>query len=195
MQISGIILAGGKSSRMGSDKSLLKFGELTQTKIIYDKIKSLCSEIIISTNNSSLKIENTVSVPDIYKEIGPAGGIQACLKYSKTEKNIVVSCDSPFISANLFQYLLQKSEKYDVCVPVYKGKINPLIGIYDKNFLPVLESFIMNNNYKLLNIINKAKNIKIDITEKLDFFNENLFYNINTKNDYLKAQKIYKNEY
>ncbi len=185
--ITGIILAGGKSSRIGTDKALLKFQSKTFIQIIYDNLKELCSEIIISSNNPEVKISGVKIVADKIKNIGPAGGIFSALSVSETEKNIIVSVDTPFIPTALFEFLIKhNTDDTDVLIISEGTKLHPLIGIYSKNFKHILSEEIKKGNYKIRDIIKKTHYKITDISEER-FDRKNILQNINTKDDYNSA--------
>lgn len=174
---------------MGSDKALLKIDGISLIDKSIEIVQSICSEIIVSSNKH-LPVKNEIKIiPDEITNIGPMGGIYTCLKYSKTEKNIILSIDSPFVNSQLLQYLFDRSGDYTVTVSKYSGKIHPLIGVYSKTFIETLENEILLKHYKLLKAINETDHKIVSISEKLSFFSENLFMNINTPEDFSEAKK------
>ncbi|NOZ36101.1 MAG: molybdenum cofactor guanylyltransferase [Chlorobi bacterium] len=187
--ITGIILAGGKSSRMGKDKALLKIRNKTLTEILYETLSFFCSEIIISTNNPKVKISGALSVRDEISNIGPAGGIISSLNKSTNEKNFIISVDTPFVSYELLQYLKDNSEpELDITILSEKGILQPLIGIYKKNVAKTFLNESEKGNYKVRNII-KLLNSKIIDISNLNFYNNCLLKNINKSADYISALK------
>ena len=90
------------------------------------------------------------------------GGIYSALMNSKTDLNLVLSCDMPFISEELLNYLINNTEGFDVVVPWHGDKkIEPMCALYHKNTIPVFEEFIQNNNYKIQDVYRKLKTINI----------------------------------
>ena len=186
----GIILAGGKSIRMGEDKALLKIGNSTFIESIYNTLKPICSELIISTNNPQVKIKGIESIPDEIENIGPMGGIYTCLKYSKSKKNIIISVDTPFINTELLQYLLERSKETKVTICKHYEKLHPLIGIYSVEFLKILEKDISEENYKTILAVKKSNHSIINITRDLPFYHPGLFLNINNPEDLKRADNL-----
>ena len=187
-----IILAGGKSSRMGKDKALVKIQNNTLTEIVYNNLKDFCSEVIISTNNPDVSVTGVKIVSDKYKNIGPAGGIFSALSVSRYERNIIISVDSPFVTKDVFEYLIKTDKKNtDVRIVSEKNLLHPLIGIYSKQFSDILLKEIKIGNYKIRDIIKKTSFEIIDVSSK-DFYNKMLFQNINTEEDYITALKYVK---
>ena len=170
-----IILAGGKSSRMGTDKALLKYQGKTFVENLYDNLKGICSEVIISSNNPDIKIEGAKTVADEIQDIGPMGGLYTCLKQSKTNFNIVVSVDTPFVSAELLTEIYEQSQNYDISIIEHNKKIHPLIGVYHKNILKILESEIKAEKYKVIKFLEKTKHqvISVDNSYKDELLNIN----------------------
>ncbi len=177
-----IILAGGKSSRMGTDKALLKINGKTFVQNIYDNLKDNFADIIISTNNIDVRITGAKIISDKIKNIGPMGGIYTCLKHSKTELNFIVSVDTPFISSELAHEIISKSDNYDITIIRCNNKTNPIIGIYSKQVLPILEQEINSKMYKMMKFLEKT-NYQI-INFKNSF--KKYLKNINTIEDFNK---------
>lgn len=191
-QITGIILCGGKSSRMGENKSLLKLGDKTIVEIIIDKIKSYCSEIIISTNNNDFDFLPYQKVPDKIKGIGPISGFHSCLTESKTEHNIFISGDTPFIPDELLSYLIQEIHNKKLALVKFENHIQPMFGYFNKSILLDIEYHISSKNMKPINIFENLNPKIIDIKQGNILYQENSFFNINTKSDYEIAIDIYK---
>ena len=187
--ISLIILAGGKSRRMGANKALLKYRGKSFIEILFGRFKDLFSEIIISSDNSQVYLTGTKIVPDVYKNIGPVGGIYSALMFSEIEKNIVISVDTPFISKDLIRFLIKNDDKNSIVTIISEKKhLHPLIGIYSKKFTYTLKNEILSENYKLRNIILKTKYKIAEISEE-NFYNEKLLQNINTPESYYALSK------
>jgi molybdopterin-guanine dinucleotide biosynthesis protein A len=178
--ITGIIAAGGKSLRMGRDKARLTVNDISFIEIQVQKLKIFCNEILIGRDDSDIYLPGTIIVKDAERGKGPMMGIYSCLKASKFERSILLPVDTPNISIELINELLNHSVGYDVTIPSYKGKIHPLIGIYDRCVLPKMEKELMSNSLKMLTFIEKT-NYRIVNT---DNYHEQEFININTPGDY-----------
>jgi molybdopterin-guanine dinucleotide biosynthesis protein A len=181
MEATGIILAGGKSSRMGQDKGLLLLNDKPLVKYVIEALSPIVQNIIIISNNEAYKKFGFPVYSDIVKKKGPAGGIYTALIHSSAEKNIILSCDTPFVSSELLSFLLLKSKVFDVTVAEFNNKIHPLIGVYSQCVLPSYKINLDKNHLKLM-LINQSLNTNIvKVDEK--FNNPKLFYNINTPKD------------
>ena len=194
MEVNGIILAGGKSSRMDTDKGLQ---ELCGKPLISYSIKvlsELCSTIIISTSSDAYQSFGYKTVADEIPGIGPMGGIYSALKQSKTQKNLVLSCDLPFVSKELLSYIMENSDGCQVAVP-WQGNqhYEPLCGFYNLSVLEQMNDFIQNGNYKLPDLFDKISINRLVIDSELEFFDDNLFLNVNSKHDLATAENLMKN--
>lgn len=184
--ITGIILAGGQSSRMGTDKALIKYGNKTLIEHTFDLIRGYCKKILISANNPAVhSFPEQWIIPDEKKGLGPIGGIYSCLKHSETENNLVVAVDIPFINHGLIQFLLSNISNAALVVPVTtQGKVEPLCAVYKKSVLPYLERMLAENNLKVQNLMLYCKSKKLRISTAQEFYHNRLFYNVNSPDDF-----------
>ena len=183
--ITGIILAGGKSTRMGKDKALIKIDGKTLIENTLEKIKDYCIKVIISANNSeSYSFLNHEIIVDEQPGLGPLGGIYSCLKHSKAEKNLVMAVDIPFINKGFIENLLKHMEDGDIVVPVNENKkIEPLCAIYSKSVIPYVEKMINSNDLKVQNLSGYVKTKFVEITTDQEFYHAGLFQNLNSLSD------------
>ena len=120
---------------------------------------------------------------DIFTDCGPLGGIYTALTHSKTQKNIILSCDMPLISSDVLKYLIKCTGEEQVTIVTDKGKLEPLCAIYNKTCLPIVESCLKSNNLKLKDVL-KQLNIKEIEVSNQTFYSPNLISNINTLSEY-----------
>ncbi|MEO8116049.1 MAG: molybdenum cofactor guanylyltransferase [Bacteroidota bacterium] len=186
--INAYILAGGKSSRMGSDKGLLNFNGKPIVQIIIEQLKPSVEKIIIVSMNAAYKKFGMEVIPDLMKEKGPAGGIHAALSHSNSEQIFVVSCDMPNITTNTIQYMIEHASHSEITLALNHGKAEPLFGVYSKKCLPLWQQLIEQGIIKLQEMITHFDLLKIDVGNN-ELFNDSLFLNINDKNDFQKAVK------
>ncbi|MBZ4674465.1 MAG: molybdenum cofactor guanylyltransferase, partial [Dysgonamonadaceae bacterium] len=129
--ISGFILTGGKSSRMGTDKGMLLFDRKPLVLYALETLDEVAEQTMISANDSAYDQFSRPVVKDVFRDIGPMGGIYSCLRQSVTEFNIFLSCDTPFVPSALFVLLLQHIGNSSCALPVHDGnRIEPLCAIY-----------------------------------------------------------------
>ena len=187
--VTGYILAGGKSSRMGEDKGLLMLNNKPIVLYIIEQMQFVLNNIIIVSDNREYEKYGLEVIPDTIKNCGPAGGILASLKHSKTEFNFIISCDMPFVNKEAISFLLQNTNGFEIILPVFKGNYEPLFGIYSKSCFEKWEELVHNNENKLLNLANHFELNSIDVDEN-PVFGKDFFMNINTKKDLEMASKI-----
>jgi molybdenum cofactor guanylyltransferase len=192
MTCTGIILAGGKSSRLGRDKGLLELGRKKLIEIAIENLSSVCNRILISSNSDGYAKFGMEVVPDRIPNIGPMGGIYSSLSLSFTEINLVLAVDLPFINEGLLRYLLDQSRGVQVAVP-WSGeeRYEPLCACYNRSVLPIMEGFISQSNYKLPDLYKKIKLNRLIIDERLPFFTPKLFQNINSLSELAKAKEMW----
>jgi len=181
--ISGFVLAGGKSNRMGTDKALLLVQEETLLIRIKNLIDPFCKTVEISGYNSDYSDFNIKMIPDLYPGIGPVSGLISSLKHSSTEWNLLVSVDTPFINKELIQSLITQIGDYDCIIPEHDGGVEPLIGLYNRQILPQLEEVINQGDYKLMRLVAKLNTRYLDCRPLIQK-HPRLFFNINRPEDY-----------
>lgn len=195
MKIGCAILAGGKSSRMGTDKALLEFEGKQFITQIAEELSWFDERIIARGNNSGLegKVERGWKViPDLYPDHGPIGGLHAALSACRSDALFVVTCDMPLIERELVRELCDQmqeadfdEERVDACDVVISvgegGKIHPLCGVYRKSVLPVLEEQIVLDQNRMMAALKKLRVNYVDIDSPAQ---EKQLSNINTPQEY-----------
>ncbi len=171
--VTGIILAGGKSSRMGSNKALMLYNSQRLIDSSISILAPLVSEGLVSSNEFIPNINYRI-VPDIIPNLGPIGGLYSCLGESTTDINMVIPCDVPLVSTVFYEWMLAKIGSYDAVIPRYvDGKLEPLIGVYHKNAVQKMAEQIKLQDYKLVHLLEKLKVYYIEIPESVDLKNIN----------------------
>lgn len=193
MKAAAIILSGGKSSRMGTNKALLKINEKTNIERIADKLKILFDDIILVTNEpEQYKFLGLKMVEDQYPGMGPLAGVHAGLEVSDFEVNFVVACDMPFISVELANALVNNCSHYDAVVPVINGKQHPLFSVFKKETANKIEQSIAGGRLRMKHLLDDLNVLYLTETElralcQLDL--ERIFFNMNHPNEYEEAKK------
>lgn len=191
--VAGIILAGGKSSRMGVNKSFLKLGNQTIIERITDLMKSIFKEVIIITNTpAEYAFLQLPLYEDIFKGKGPLGGIHSGLTYSKTEKNFVSSCDIPLMTKEMIEHILNYKTEKPIIFCEAAGYHQPLVGVYKKEVVAEIEKILSNNDEttdKSFHHFLKRVNAEIIHPKNLSFYKDEFFFNVNKKEDYEKLLK------
>ena len=187
--ITGIILAGGKSSRMKTDKGFLLLNNKPFVQYSIDALKPFVSEIIIVTDDSKYDTLGLKRVNDITKSAGPVAGIYSGLKASSTEYNVILSCDIPLITSNIVKKLIDGiDETSDVVQIESNGKTMPLIALYKRKIKDKFNTFLQEDERRL-RIATKACQSKNIILEKEFEFST---MNVNTQTDLKAVEDAYK---
>lgn len=193
MKAAAIILAGGKSSRMGTNKALLKINQKMNIEGICDKLNILFDDIILVTNDPKayefLEVRMTA---DEYPGMGPLAGLHAGLKASDYDVNLVVACDMPFVSAELAEIMIRYRRGYDAVVPVINGKQHPLFAIYKKEIAEAAAKCIKDGELRmkhLLDLIHVRYVTEKDLAGFSGTDIERVFFNMNHPQDYEDAKK------
>jgi molybdenum cofactor guanylyltransferase len=187
----GIILAGGKSKRMGMEKGLVLFQDKPLVLTAISIFKETCTEILISSNSNSYNKFGLKVVPDVLEDSGPMGGIFSCLLESTNIINLVISCDMPFVTADIFELMIKKGEDSWICVPWHeKEHYEPLCGIYSRECLPDMKKFMDAGNYKLPELFRKTNFKALNVKEIAPGLPDYYFLNINSPSDLETARQV-----
>jgi molybdopterin-guanine dinucleotide biosynthesis protein A len=193
--MTSIILAGGKSSRLGQNKALQVIDGKSLIQRVVDRLAILSTEIIIATaHGEAIPCSSTVrikTVADIYPRKGPLGGIHSGLTASSNPRAIVVSCDTPFLSASLLEYMTQTLADSDVALPRIGEMIEPLCAVYSKNCLAPIQKLLERDERQIRKLFSMVKVKYVEEDEINSFDPEHLsFFNINSQDDLERAQKL-----
>jgi len=193
-KITGIILAGGKSQRMGKEKASLKIGETYLIEVIVGKLKDFFEEIILIITNNSFKYRfpGTRTVTDVVPGKGPLGGIYTGLLVSSTKFNFFCACDMPFLNLNLLKFMVSQINENDAVIPIIKGFAEPLHSIYSKNCLPAIKYQLQTEDLKIKNFFPRIK-CKYIPEDKIRKYDPCLlsFFNLNTPQVLESAKNLY----
>ncbi len=178
---SGILLAGGKSSRMGEDKAFIKFGDRYLYEYSLSVLKKFSGDILLSSSNPRFDHREYERTEDEILNLGPIGGIYSCLKKIKCNSAIVLPCDLPLINRKIIELIIAESADFQITVALNPQNLpEPLIGIYSISVVPVIEKMIRSQNYKLQDLLKKSKSNLVKIPEAY----HETFININSPGDY-----------
>jgi Molybdopterin-guanine dinucleotide biosynthesis protein A len=195
--ILGVILAGGKSSRFGSNKSLSNLSNIKLIEHVVNKISKYFSEILIVSNDSKLILDssNIKIIKDCKRgQLGPLIGVLSAMKYANQKKKynwvITFPCDTPFFDETIIEKMIQKASSKNEKIFLIKDKKQKhnIFGIWSTSLEKTLE-LDLNNNFRKVDLW--ADKIGCSYIEK-DIKNKNEFLNINTKEDLELAERIYK---
>ncbi|MBU8880989.1 molybdenum cofactor guanylyltransferase [Bacillus sp. FJAT-29790] len=194
MRATGIIIAGGKSSRMGTNKALLKINGKTVIEIIAKELEKTVSDIIIVTNTfEDYQFLGLRMVEDQWKGMGPLAGIHAGLELSSTDKNLIVACDMPFISSEIGKDLLKLLEDYQAAVPRISGQLHPLFAAYRKEVQGEICKSLERQQLQIWKFLQSVdtKIVTEDDLRKLDLpYKDHHFFNMNHPEEFEAALKM-----
>ena len=173
--ITGIILAGGKSSRMGTDKGLLHLDGKPFVLYSIAAIEPLVSQTLIISNNPDYDVFKLKRVEDIIKDAGPLAGIYTGLNQSKTDYNLVLSCDIPLIKTEVLEQLIEAQDgNSDIIQIVSNGKHMPLIALYHKRCKTLFFELLKNGERRLHKALKQFKVKNVVLNSDRDFFTTNV---------------------
>lgn len=188
MKSSVIILAGGKSRRMGhKNKPFLKFGNISFIEVTLNKLSNFDDVIIVTNDPDDYAHLGVRVVKDILPHEGPLGGIYTGLRYAKYDNAVVVPCDTPFIDPGVIEYIASKACEYDGVVPFVDGYYQPLCAAYSKECIELFETSLNNGITKIIDLYHQMNMYYISKDEIEVYGNyDYMFLNINTPEDYDK---------
>lgn len=163
--ITGIILSGGKSNRMGTDKGFLSLNGKLFTQYCIEALTPLVSEIIIVSNHSDYDRFGLKRIEDVIEHAGPLAGLYSGLLHSKTPYNLVLSCDVPLVTTNILEKLIEDiSDDIDVAQIESNGKTMPLIALYKTKNKDLFYTLLKGGERRLRFAVNlcQVKNITLN---------------------------------
>jgi len=177
-----IIFAGGRSSRMGTDKSLLPFGDKSSmAQFQYDRLNSIFSKVYISAKNNKFDF-NPLLIKDIYPQSSPLVALISIFETLEIDETFILSVDTPFIDRDIIEKLYSYNDNSkDIIVAKTSNGIQPLCGIYKKSILPKAKEYLNKDIHKLTYLLKNSN------TTFVEFEDDSKFANLNYKEDYLKA--------
>ncbi|HEY5674236.1 MAG TPA: formate dehydrogenase accessory sulfurtransferase FdhD [Malonomonas sp.] len=188
--VTGVILAGGESRRMGSDKSLLPIAGARFIDHVYARLSSLFDEVLIVTNSPELYREIPCrKVPDLYPGLGALAGIHSGIKHASQPRAFVVGCDMPFIAPELIRNLCDNPGQADLVLPISSSGHEPLHALYGKSCLPAIERSLDDGKKRIVSFFDQVTVAEIPVDQLQQFDPQlNSFRNINTPEEYFQLR-------
>ena len=188
--VTGVILAGGQSSRMGSNKALLPYRGGRFIEAIHRQLREIFPEVILVTNNpEQYPFLPCLKVPDLFPEMGALAGIHAGLNHSRTERVFAVACDMPFLDSGLIRFIAGRPDRFDVVVPESENGLEPLHARYGKGCLRAMEECLREGRKRIASFYPQ---VTVEYVGAADMaaFDPRLasFSNINTPEDYYRLR-------
>ena len=207
-QITGVILAGGESCRMGYNKALLRIGNQTIIQRVLKSLKQVTSSQLIITNfPEKYEFLNIPMKPDILPGKGAFGGIYTGLSASETPYCLVVACDMPFLNVDFLRYMTQivkepapstssgqalsEAKGYDIVIPKHSKGYEPLCAIYAKTCMSHIKKLLKAKRLKIIEAFFDVRLRDVSESEIKTYDAEGwMFFNINTQEDYQHALQV-----
>jgi len=196
LDISCIVLAGGKGLRLGRNKATETINGTSLLQRAISQLSFLNTDIIIvAAENQSIPGLNGHSrsriVTDSRPDKGPLVGIYTGLAESSSFYNLVVACDMPFLNRDLLQYMIQVADNFDIVVPRFDDMVEPLHAVYSRNCLAVAEGLLNQGSLSVYELFPLVR-VRYVEAEELDRFDPQhfSFFNINTESDLEKARQL-----
>ena len=194
--VSGIVLAGGLSRRLGRDKAVETIAGQALISRVLDSLSHVAQELVVVVNNREREDElplpdSVVVAVDIYPDTGSLGGIFTGLSASSNQWGFVVACDMPFLNLELLEYLLSQRGGHDIVVPVIDHRPEPTHAAYSKVCLPAIETRLRAKDLKIAKFFDdvRAKYVSQRNVEDLDPGGLS-FFNVNTEEDLTRARML-----
>ena len=190
--VSGIVLAGGASSRLGQDKALIDVAGVPLIERVVLCLQSVVDEVVLVTDRPrDLAFLGLPMTDDLYPKVGVLGGLHAGLSAVRTEYGLVVGCDMPFLNADLLRYMITLTNGYDVILPRLGEYSEPLHAIYSKRCLPRIEQTIEVGRRRILDICTSLRVCHVHDAEISARDPRHLsFFNINDGEDLKRLREI-----
>jgi molybdenum cofactor guanylyltransferase len=184
--LSAFVLAGGKSTRMGTDKAFLRWQEGTLLDHVLDVAQEVTAHVRIVGDREKFARYGAVVIEDIYPGCGPLGGIHAALSSTSSEWNLMLAVDLPLVNQPLLSYLVARAQGSDatVTVPKVGGGLQPLCAVYRRAFAEVAKRSLEAGENKIDRLFAGVKTQTIEEEELLRAgLSREAFRNVNTPED------------
>ncbi len=196
MAMTSIVLAGGKSIRLGRDKALEEIGGRSLIKRVIERLSLLGNEIIVVTSSSHQLPDLGVKIVfDSYPDKGNLVGIYSGLKEVESSHSLVVGCDMPFLNIALLRHIMALSTGYDVVIPRVNDEVEPLHAVYSKKCLGPIEATLGEGKRRIVDFFPSVRVRYVDSTDIDKFDPQHLsFFNINSEADLERARTLLERE-
>jgi molybdopterin-guanine dinucleotide biosynthesis protein A len=193
MRVTGVIQAGGKSTRMGGQpKALMELGGRRIIDRVLDVVRAVADDLLIVTNTpdayASLGLR---MVPDVFPDHGSLGGIYSGLRAAPGDAAFTVACDMPFLMPEVARLVIDRASLADVVLPLSGGRLETLHASYAKSCLPSIERSLHDGRLKIAGFFREVRVLAIPEEEVARFRRPDLvFMNVNTPEELARAREI-----
>jgi molybdopterin-guanine dinucleotide biosynthesis protein A len=196
LQVTGIILAGGQSRRMGRDKAFLPFGRGVLIERVIEVIQQVTSDLILITNSpEQYQRFGLPMFTDVIPDAGSLGGIYTGLVSAKTPHGLCLACDMPFVKPDFLRLLCDTAAEADVVIPRNADDFQPLCAVYSQACQAPIQQKIAAGRLKITGFFGQVHVRIIDgaLLAHYDPYDV-MFFNANTPEEYVKAQQLLNQE-
>ncbi len=187
--MTGIILAGGESRRMGADKAFLKVDGAPLIERVLNVFLSQFDQTIIVTNRPEQYDGFRVRVvADAVNVKGPLTGIYSGLLHARADRCFVAACDMPFLNPRLIAYMTEVAGEFDAVVPMVNGLPEPLHAIYHRRNLPAMHDRLQGGDLRIANLFERVR-VRYLSEREITYYDpeHRSFMNLNTPEQYKEA--------
>jgi molybdopterin-guanine dinucleotide biosynthesis protein A len=160
--LTAVILCGGRSTRMGTDKGALPFGDETMLARIVRVLRPLADDVMIVGRSDQPAPSGVTVVNDPIEDLGPLAGIAAGLAASTSELNLVVACDMPLINPAVLQRLVAMIGEHDACVAVADGHASALCGVYRSRIAKDAQALLDDGERRVMRLLDRVQTKRVD---------------------------------
>lgn len=193
-KVTSIVLAGGKSRRLGRNKALETIADRSLIERVIEQLRPLANQILIVTSEEQSRLPIAYKgkiLVDLYPGKGPLGGIYTGLRASPSSRSLVVACDMPFLNTELLSYMIKISASFDLVVPRLNNMVEPLHAVYSKDCLTPIGHLLKLGKLSALELL-PLVNVRYVEGEEIQRFDPELLsiFNVNTEDDLEEARRL-----
>lgn len=183
--VTAVIMAGGKSRRMGTDKAFVPFQGKLMIQHVIERIEGVASRQLLVTNEPpAYAFLGLPMVSDIFQDCGPLAGFHTALYHAATPYILVVACDMPWLNPHLLRYMLSLRHDFDAVVPRWTKFPEPLHAVYHQNCLAPIEEKLRARQFKSIAFYDQVRVRYLEREEIARIDSEGRsFHNINSPQD------------
>ncbi|MBI5878638.1 MAG: molybdenum cofactor guanylyltransferase [Chloroflexi bacterium] len=204
--VTGIILAGGRSRRMGRDKALMELGGRALIGRVIDMLQTICADIVLVTNSpEAYRAFGLAMIPDALPNAGSLGGLYSGLVAIRTELAIAVACDMPFLNGRLLEHLVSLADGYDAVVPdlstgavleaasqtAKQIDLHPLHAVYRRTCIEPMAAQVQSGDLRLIGYFDRVRVRAVRRDEVVPYDPAlRSFINVNTPDEWAQAEAL-----
>lgn len=184
--VEAFVLAGGRSSRMGSDKGLVNLKGKPMISYVLDALSETQLPVKIIANDPEYQKFGLTVCSDVVKDLGPIGGLATAFSLTDADVVLLLSCDMPFLNGSVLNQILRAADKDFIAAPLIKDKINPLVATYPVHLRKAVEHAIAAGTLKMTEFVLKNPHTLVtSVGKKMPW----CFQNINTREQLKEAEE------